>query len=333
MFNRPTVFVVGAGASAEVDFPVGVTLARSIAEKMDVRFERGSQPIGAGDYGLYSHITGINPRDAQAYWHAAMRIRDGLPFAQSIDDFLDQHRSDQYVNLYGKAALAQAVVEGERGSKLFFNIAEGENTIDAAKIADTWFTRFMYMLCRGVPREEVRTVFENVAFIVFNYDRCIEHFLMHALSRAYAMELEEAAAIVRTVSIIHPYGAVGELSKVPFGASRIHAVNLAGGIKTYTEQVDVPAITGRINAELQKAECIVFLGFAFHSQNVRMLEVARDTRKNRIIYGTAFEMSAPDKQEVNRQLARTMHPNEIHLENLKCCKLFEHYAKSLTGGD
>jgi hypothetical protein len=27
----------------------------------------------------------------------------------------------------------------------------------------------------------VREIFDNVAFIVFNYDRCIEHFLFHAL--------------------------------------------------------------------------------------------------------------------------------------------------------
>ena len=48
MFNRQTLFIVGAGASAEVGMPVGGQLATSIAEKLDIRFD-GSEPIGVGD--------------------------------------------------------------------------------------------------------------------------------------------------------------------------------------------------------------------------------------------------------------------------------------------
>jgi hypothetical protein len=205
---------------------------------MDIRFKHGSEPIGTGDHELYSHLVHSKPREGDEFQKAAWRIRDGLPFAQSIDDFLDQHRTDRYVNLYGKAAIVQAVLEAERNSRLFFNRLEGAETFDAEKLADTWFTKFMYMLCRGIPRENVTKVFEKVAFIVFNYDRCIEHFLIHAVQRAYSIRFEDAAAIVGKLHIVHPYGSVGDLSKVPFGNTRVNALQLADGIKTYTEQAD-----------------------------------------------------------------------------------------------
>jgi hypothetical protein len=331
MFNRQTIFIVGAGASAEVDFPIGTQLARQICAKMDIRFERGDQQIGTGDYDLFFHITRSRPREGDQFQSAAWRICEGLPFAQSIDDFLDQHRTDGYVNLYGKAAIVQAVLEAERNSRLFFNRVEGAETFDAEKLTDTWFTKFMYMLCRGIPREDVSELFEKVAFIVFNYDRCIEHFLIHAVQRAYSIPFEDAASIVGKINIVRPYGSVGDLSKVSFGSTRVNAIQLAAGIKTYTEQVGAADITEKLTAELNRAEHIVFLGFAFHSQNVGLLR-ANEARPRRAVYGTILGMSDPDRDEVRRQLAMIMRPTEINLEKLKCTQLFDHFAKSLTGG-
>jgi hypothetical protein len=44
-------------------------------------------------------------------------------------------------------------------------------------------------------------------------------------------------------------------------------------------------------------------------------------------------MSDPDVEEVNRLIAKTVAPKEIYTAKLKCGALFDHYAKSLTGGD
>jgi hypothetical protein len=333
MFNRQTLFIVGAGASAEVDFPVGTQLARNIGAKMDIRFERGFDFVGSGDHNLYTHITHSRHQEAAQFQPAALRIRDGIPFAQSIDDFLDQHRNDPYVNLYGKAAIVQAVVEAERGSKLYFNRHEGVETFDAEPLADTWFVKFMYMLCRGVPREKVAEIFDRVSFIVFNYDRCIEHFLVNALQRAYSLRYHNAVAIVNGLHIIHPYGDVGNLAHVPFGATRINCVALAEGIKTYTEQAIVTDITTSLEEEVHRAECIVFLGFAYHSQNMQMLRVS--TRSDKVVYGTAFGMSDSDVTEVQSLIDRAFaSPGQTHIENnLRCSGLFDYYARSLTGGD
>lgn len=332
MFNRQTLLIVGAGASAEVDFPVGLELARNIGAKMDIRFEWGTDPIGSGDYDLYSHIVHSHRRYADQFQQAAWRIRDGIPFAQSIDDFLDQHRTDQYVNLYGKAAVVQAIVEAERNSQLFFNRAEGIEMFDAQKLADTWFTKFMYMLCRGIPREDVNKIFEKVAFIVFNYDRCIEHFLIYALQRAYSLRLEEAVTLIDGLAIIHPYGSVGSLSQVPFGATRINCVRLSEGIKTYTEQADDKTVLQQIEREVGKAEQIIFLGFAFHAQNMKMLPIL-DRPTHNYVYGTIFRMPPPNANEAQGSIIRSLAPKQIYLDKLKCAELLEHYSMRFTSDD
>ncbi len=340
MFEKPTLFIIGAGASAEVDFPVGIQLARAIGAKMDIRFEHGFDPVGTGDHGLFSHIVTSRRQELTQFQQAALRIRDGIAFAQSIDDFLDQHRNDKYVNLYGKAAIVQAVIEAERGSRLFFDRFQGTQTFDADRVADTWLVKFMYMLGRGVPREKVAHIFEGISFIVFNYDRCIEHFLIHALQRAYSIRLEDATAIVDGLDITHPYGVVGNLSKVPFGAEQINCVALSEGIKTYTEQIDDAQALNDVAQKLSNAERIVFLGFAYHDQNMALLNPPKAFSASKRIFGTAYGMSDSDVEVVGHEIdawfagrdARAYRKGMIAIENkLKCADLFDNYAKSLTG--
>ena len=57
MFKKNPFFVVGAGASAEPDLPLGSVLAQSISAKMDIRFERGFESVGRGDLNLFSQVT------------------------------------------------------------------------------------------------------------------------------------------------------------------------------------------------------------------------------------------------------------------------------------
>jgi hypothetical protein len=73
MFRRRTLFVLGAGSSAEVGFPAGKALADTIGVKMDIRFERMWNPIGEGDHDLFSQITHQRP-DRDEYQQAAWLI-------------------------------------------------------------------------------------------------------------------------------------------------------------------------------------------------------------------------------------------------------------------
>jgi len=336
MFTRRTLFILGAGSSYEAGLPTGVGLARIIREKMDVRFEHGFKPIGEGDHDLYAHIRETHRQDSDAFWKAAHRIKAGLGFAQSIDDFLDQHRSDVYVNLYGKAAIVRSILEAEAKSKFYFDQFVGpERFFDPDKFADTWFVKFMYMLGRRVPRENVSSIFDNVRFIVFNYDRCVEHFLFNAMKRLYNLSDDEASSIIDELQIIHPYGLIGQLREVPFGATQANYVALAKGIKTYTEQIAAADIIEQLANEIYQAVCIVFLGFAYHSQNMEMFKPQKPIPAVSI-FGTAYEMSDSDVNIVTHQLANFKNTRDrsknVHLETrLTCSGLFDHYSRSLSG--
>jgi len=150
MFKRKTLFVLGAGASAEVGLPVGTALAKTIGKKLDIRFESYTRFIGQGDRDLYESVT-RGRSDRIGLQHAGLRIRDGIELAQSIDDFLDLHRSDKLMTIYGKAAIVRSILDAEGKSDLYYNPFgdSGRKRFDASIVANTWFVKFMRMLGRG----------------------------------------------------------------------------------------------------------------------------------------------------------------------------------------
>src|SRR5262249_36707437 len=161
--------------------PPGTKLAKAIGAKMDIRFEQFNKPIGTGDLDLFMHVTSRIQNNAQEYQEAAWLIRDGIALAQSIDDFIDLHRTTPYLVQYGKAAIVKSILEAEHQSRLYFKTPAGPEIFSPEGIADTWFVKFMHLLGRGIPKQDAREIFDHVSFIVFNYDRCVEHFLFHAL--------------------------------------------------------------------------------------------------------------------------------------------------------
>jgi Flp pilus assembly protein TadG len=139
--------------SAEVGLPLGTQLAGIIGKKMDIRFgDFGMKHIGSGDAELFAQVVHWYRQEANAYQEAAWLIRDGISLARSIDDFLDLHRSNAYVNRYGKAAIARAILEAERQSKLYFASDTGLKTFDPNEVAHTWLVKFMHRLVQGYQR-------------------------------------------------------------------------------------------------------------------------------------------------------------------------------------
>jgi hypothetical protein len=340
MFKRRTLFIVGAGASAEVEMPVGSQLAKTIGAKCDIRFERGFHPTGIGDHALFGQFRGARS-NISGVQTAAWLIRDGIQLSSSIDDFLDLHRDNSEVILFGKSTIVKSILEAEQNSLLYFDRAR-ETTIDFDKIAETWFVKFMKILARGQTLGNVAQILDNVSFIIFNYDRCLEYFLLHALQRLYGLDQSRAEEICNGLRVIHPYGVVGKLPSsghpgVPFGASSANCVALAPGIRTYTEQIADANEISFIHEEVGLAESIVFVGFAYHDQNMLLL-TPKQPLEHKPVYGTAYGMSDDDTAVVKRQLASMfiqpmfVDTNSIAIKNdLTGAQLFDYFAKSLAG--
>jgi len=304
-----------------------------------MRFERGHLSVGSGDMPLFQQITSNMQKYVNEFQQAGWLIRDGILLSRSIDDFLDLHRNDPRVTLYGKAAIVRCILDAERNSKLYFRPNGSRAAFSPTNFRDTWLVKFVEMLTPGIPREDVRQIFDSVSFIVFNYDRCIEFFLLHALQMVYGIDEKEAQSALDDLEIIHPYGVIDPA--IPFGAGQADFVKLAGGIKTYTEQIGSGEMTGRIAGRIHDADHIVFLGFAYHDQNMLLLN-PHGALGSKKLFGTGFGMSDTDVEVTSKQVDAWFRENQtspvarkrfIKIENqLKCADLFDHYAKTLTGG-
>lgn len=347
-----TVFVVGAGASKEVDLPVGRELTKAIALALSFRVERGQLQRG-GDGSILAALQKLASQEQvmdqrdhpmNAYLRAAWRIRDAMPQSLSIDNFIDSHRDEQHVALCGKLAIVQTILQAERASKLYVDPSNTYNKIDFSKLGETWLARFFERVTEGCGKAAIKARFASITFVVFNYDRCIEHFLHSALQNYYQMSPEEAADALRDLEVFHPYGTVGDLSwqrpgqlTIGFGAETHPATlgQLAQAIRTFTEGMgDRTGELDMIRARVHCASRLVFLGFAFHRQNMRLL--LRDledaeTRASTRVFGSTFGMSKSDVQSIENDLsAQRFDKNQLAFEAVKCNQLYEEYSRSLS---
>jgi hypothetical protein len=158
----------------------------------------------------------------------------------------------------------------------------------------------MQMLTPGIPKEDARQIFDKIAFIVFNYDRCIEVFLLNALQTVYGIREQEAQSIADDLDIIHPHGVIDP--SVQLGATNANWVQLADGIKTYTEQIGAGGVMKRIAAMVQHVDHIVFLGFAYHNQNMLLLQPPQQLSASRSIFESAFGISDSDVNVTGHQI-------------------------------
>ena len=313
MFKRRTTFIVGAGASQEVGLPVGSELAKIISKKLDIRFDDfGTRHIGDGDIYLFEHFRRAFPREANQYQKAGWLIRDGLHLTKSIDDFLDIHSKDVRVNRIGKAAIAKAILEAEKASRLFVDNSTIDQRLNMEKLGDTWFVKLIRMLGPGIQPEKIDAIFSNVSFIVFNYDRCIEYFLLHALQYLYAISEPEAAALLQKLRIIHPYGAVGPLrssatpSGVPFGSASQNYLSLADRIKTYTEQIEAAGELERLRSEI--ATSVPGISGLWIPRTKYALDKAKQKIEEKESFGTAYAMSHSDADIVRDEIDNFFKP-------------------------
>src|SRR5208283_2204305 len=111
MFEKKTVMVVGAGASAEVNLPVGKGLKEGIARLL--RFEQDGFGRPTGDriilsaLGQHSGHPRLDHGDMLAYFDAAAAIREAMPQAISMDHFVDAHNGDDKIELCSKLAITR----------------------------------------------------------------------------------------------------------------------------------------------------------------------------------------------------------------------------------
>lgn len=345
MSRTKTVFIVGAGASCEAGLPSGAELKRVIAGMVDIRFERGYE-LTRGDseiveaLRLHTRRAIGETRDLNAYLHAGRQIAAGLPLAMSIDNFLDGHRGNKEMELCGKIAIVLAILRAEENSQLRFD-SRSRDGINLSSLSNTWYVRLWRLMSEGIAKDEVERVAENVAFITFNYDRCIEQFLLAAAQVYYALGEDDARQLVGRIPIHHLYGKIGglpwlrgESDGMDFGYANdsSQVLKAASQIRTFTERFDDEKFLAAVHAEIAAAERIVFLGYAFHPQNMKLITPPAEPAAKWVL-ATAFGASESDQNVIKGQIKGLCRRNPvggIEVLPAKCCEFFDHYWRSLS---
>jgi hypothetical protein len=347
---KSLVLVVGAGASKEVSLPVGEELKEAIASSLSFRVTDGYRVEGGDSKileALYQLVQqpGNRRGNVNPYLHAATLIRNAMPQAQSIDNFIDSHRSDTRIAQCGKLAIASCILKAERGSALRVDRRNINNRINFADVSNTWFNGLFQVIVQSCQKEEIAARLQKLAVISFNYDRCLEHFLHGALQNYYSMSPEQATAAMGHLQVFHPYGTVGALPwsdpshGVEYGgdpsSQQLNA--LAAQIRTFTESTD-PTSSGivTLRSTLRSAERIAYLGFAFHPLNVELLYGPKDnkaTASDARVYATALGLSDSDARLIEGDLENLggYRVENVNLHKaLTAAALFREHTRSLS---
>jgi hypothetical protein len=344
--QKKLAIVVGAGASKEYSFPVGSELKQQIIELLDIGFEHGFRQQ-TGDHLImeaFRRICRPANEDANNYLYSSWRIRDSLPQAPSIDQFIHTQRGDSRIETCGKLAIVRAILQAEANSSLYIRRDGPRDTLDFNRTQNTWLDALFRVVIDGCTADELDDRFSAISLVVFNYDRCIEHYFFHALRNYYQINEQRAAELIGRIRIFHPYGSVGELpwqnpsKHVAYGAEPTaeQLLALKDGIKTFTEGTDPDSSDlARIRTALGFAPRVLFLGFAYHQLNLALLapQMINPEGGSRRIIGTAIGLSAADCSEIKLELTQSFAcpPEQIQLRNdLTAAGVFGEYTRALS---
>ncbi len=211
-------------------------------------------------------------------------------------------------------AIAACLITAEHRCQVLKQSRPGA-MIDLAQSEKSWLGRlFKHVMAPGVSKSNIERLFEHASFVVFNYDRCIEHYFEHAVASHFSVDLRRAADFVRdNLKIVHPYGYLGELhgdASLSFGhefypeaaATGEGIFAISQRLLTFTESQKAQGAEAR--ALLEKALRVVFLGFGFGDQNVELLSVSTNSVQE--VRATVKCWSESNRRELDRRMRQML---------------------------
>jgi hypothetical protein len=260
MIERPTVLILGAGASKPYGFPLGFELRDDVI-RMHSR--------NAINFQLRQ--IGITPQQYDSF--IGELLKSGY---SSVDAFLEDRK--QWL-LVGKSCIAQSLLEYEASTakKLFPPNQPKDHwyeTLWAALKAESW--------------QSFRK--NNLTIVTFNYDRSIEFYLSRVIRDNYRVSEEVAASLLRSF-IIHVHGNLGTYKglgedgfKYAKRPDNDDVVAARKSIKIVHESNSSTKEFRKANHLLRNASTVIFVGFGFHPQNMSKMKIF-DRRNERIRSG------------------------------------------------
>lgn len=345
MVNKETVIVVGAGASKEFNLPTGDELKNEIINLLKPRkgFYGVNNEIIMYSIRSYARNNSIPDLESKLI-ESASRIVEALPLSLSIDNLIDTHRGDKEIEVCGKLAIVKSILESERQSSIYID-PRSHDKIDFENLDNNWLISLFKLITENCVFDDLPDRLSKIRLIIFNYDRCVEHFLYHAFQRYYGAGRIEVKKLFESLKIYHPYGTVGTLpwmeldNQIYFGdqPNGKQVASLIEGLRTFTEGVNPEeGNINKIRRAFNSANRIIFLGFAYLDLNMQLLCPSSKAGSNSHLkhcYGTSFGISDANTESIKLHLKKiiTNRENNIKIRNdLTCTKLFNEYSRLLS---
>lgn len=260
MITKPTVLILGAGASAPYEFPMGEELWEILCNDLQ-----------SGYLHDFLLSNGFNADDILSF-------RDNLFESGkiSIDAFLE-HRKE-FLKI-GKLAIATVLTKYEDGN-ILFNSGKGK-----------WY-KYLFDKINSPSFEKFSD--NKISIITFNYDRSFEHFLFNSVQKSYGKSDEECAVVISKIPIIHLHGRLGYLPwqnkngrHYKKDNSKEDIIKSADEIKIIHEDIDRDSEFLEARERMKEAERIYILGFGYNEINVQRLGIRDLMADGKKIIGTA----------------------------------------------
>jgi len=266
MILKPTVLVLGAGASAPYGFPCGRKLLLDICKALSSPSSSLSKKLI--EYGFH--------------WQDIVEFQKGLDLSNqpSVDAFLEKR--PQFVEV-GKAAIVCSLIPYEQPQKFH---GRGEMN---------WYE---YLF------GQIDAKLDKLSIITFNYDRSLEYFLSLSLKHTYDINGEQTSVLLKSIQIVHVYGQLSKLTIStsdgrPYSPDLDKEVfhNSATAIKILHEDKETSSEFERARKLISKADILCFLGFGYHPTNVRRLRIENFFQGKKIL-GSAYKLSIDERRRI-----------------------------------
>ncbi len=325
MIKEEIAIVLGAGASTTFKLPLGAVLRDDIARSLDIKLDTFGSTFQSGSLEIIEALKVLARSKGQSstrdYANAGREISEALPLCASIDDVVERHAGKEAYSVCAKLAISEAILKYERKSGL----CRDQNRIadpDISLFDGKWISSLLQLITRGCSHSDLPEAFSRLKVIIFNYDRCFEHFSFLWLKRVYRLSDQEAAACLEKATIVHPYGSVGKLPfqmpnrGTPIGKHNGPAdlLDISTRIYTYSEYRESILEKSIIDKMIEESRVLIFFGFAFHPQNIKMLSGSGERPfHTRHVYSTDVDMPEPRWNAIKDRMSACLNVDSSNL--------------------
>jgi hypothetical protein len=296
MITKPTVLILGAGASEHCGYPLGKGLVSRLCSLR-------------GTHALDTLPEGLTRKDAESFL-----TRLSYSDSDSIDAFLEKNRDQAQL---GKFLIAREIKQHENIDSLFPPNNPG------------WYHHLFNKL---IVDEKDPHFSDQLKIVTFNYDRSLEAYLYTRLQHSPSSQIDAAKAesILKELPIIHVHGILGEFPKIPYQSQYDDSdlFKISQNIKVGHELADQDEgfcndLFKQANKMLKDASRIFFLGFGFHLDNVRRFQFfTRDNTRETLVRSTTYPLQELELKQLVGRLTDYGFTDECFPANNSNCEYF-----------